>query len=193
MADNKKKDDLLDDGLEALLETRISIPLTPENAKFQKSKGGLISLDVTQPDGKQEHFERVVVLRAFPMSNPDEFLSIREVPPHKNEQGKEIGLIRRMSDFDEETNRILLEELGKRYFIPELLKITSIKEKFGYYYWDIETDAGNATVIVSNPFFAVVKLETGAIMINDIDGCHYMISDLKKFDPASYKKIEVYL
>ncbi|MDD6798864.1 MAG: DUF1854 domain-containing protein [Firmicutes bacterium] len=193
-ANNKEKDELLDDGLGELDNVRVSVDLTPANARFYRSEGNLISLELTGEDGKVEKFERVVALRAFPMSNLSEFISIRAVSPHKTESGKEIGMIRRLSDFDEETGKIVTEELNRRYFIPEVFKINSVKEKFGYHYLDIVTSAGEASIIIGSPFTSIRLLETtGCIMISDMDGGQYIIPDPKKIDQASYKKIEIFL
>ncbi|NLK40010.1 MAG: DUF1854 domain-containing protein, partial [Clostridiales bacterium] len=79
------------------LDVKPSFDLTPENARFYKSAGGLISLDLTIPGKETESFERVVILRSFPISNPNEFLSIREPDVRKGGRGREIGLIRRLS------------------------------------------------------------------------------------------------
>lgn len=205
MADDKtkvektKKNDILEENDEndvgdlILENSRVSIPLTPENAKFYRSKGNLISMDLTNENGKTETFERVVVLRAFPITNPDEFLSVREPDSRKMGRGKEIGMIRYMSDFDEATAKLFLEELDRRYFTPQLTKILAVKDKFGYLYWDAETSAGHVTFILTNPFSNIRVLEDDRIIINDIDGNVFEIIEPKKLDPTSYRKIEMYL
>lgn len=194
---SKPKNDIMGDGTDdgdLILENeRVSIPLTPANAKFSRSGGGLITLDITNDKGEPEHFERVVILRSFPVTNPNEFLSVREPDSKKQGRGKEIGMIRHMSDFDEETQKLFMEELDRRYFTPELQKITSVKDKFGYLYWDVVTTAGHVTFVLNNPFSNIRILEDGRILINDIDGNVFQISDPKKLDPASLKKIEIYL
>ena len=184
-----------DDGDLILDDIRVSIPLTAQNARFFRSQGGLVSLELSHADeGKDpEIFERVMILRAFPVTNPDEFLCVREPETRKGGRPKEIGMIRHMTDFDEPTQRLFLEELDRRYFSPVLLKITSCKEKFGYSYWEAETDAGHVTFILNNPFMNIRLLEDGRIFINDIDGNSFVIPDPKKLDPASYRKIEMYL
>lgn len=195
-AEKKELLDEIDGGGEGdlILENqRESIPLTPLNARFYRSKGKLISLELMAEGKAPEVFERVVMLRSFPVTNPDEFLSVREPDTKKKGRGKEIGMIRRMSDFDEETRALFLEELDRRYFSPQLLRITSAKEKFGYSYWDAETTAGHVTFILNNPFYNIRVLEDGRIFINDIDGNSFEIPDPKKLDPASYRKIEIYL
>ncbi|MDD7302435.1 MAG: DUF1854 domain-containing protein, partial [Eubacteriales bacterium] len=139
----KPKNDIMGDGSDdgdLILENeRVSIALTPENAKFRRSGGGLISLDIINDKGEPESFERVVILRSFPVTNPDEFLSVREPDSKKQGRGREIGMIRHMSDFDGETQKLFAEELDRRYFTPEILKINSVKDKFGYLYWDVNT------------------------------------------------------
>jgi len=170
-----------------------SVRLTPENARFFRSKGNLISLELKREDGKVDEFERIIILRAFPVTNPNEFLSVREPDSRKMGRAKEIGMIRYMSDFDEETVKLFLEELDRRYFSPQLTKINSVKDKFGYLYWEAETSAGHVTFIMNNPFSNIRVLEDNRIIMNDIDGNIFEITDPTKLDPASYRKIEIYL
>jgi len=171
---------------------RKSIPLTPENAKFKRSGGGLISLELKNED-RDEFFERIVIFRCFPITNPDEFLSVREPDSKKMGRGKEIGMIRYMRLFPEDQRKLFLEELDRRYFSPEITKIISVKDKFGYTYWDTETDAGSMTFILNNPFSNIRALEDGRIFIHDIDGNSFQIKDPSKLDAHSFKKIEIYV
>ena len=193
----KAKNDIMGDGADdgdLILENeRVSIDLAPENAKFKRSGGNLISLDIINDKGEPESFERVVILRSFPVTNPDEFLSVREPDSKKQGRGKEIGMIRYMSSFDEETQALFREELDRRYFTPEIKKINSVKDKFGYLYWDVVTSAGNVTFVLNNPFSNIRILEDGRILINDIDGNVFQILEPQKLDSASLKKIEIYL
>ena len=172
---------------------RVSVALTPENAKFKKSSGGLISLDLKNADGTDEFFERIVIFRCFPVTNPDEFLSVREPDSKKMGRGKEIGMVRYMKDFPEDIRNLFLEELDRRYFSPEIVKINSVKDKFGYTYWETETNAGSMTFILNNPFSNIRALEDGRIFIHDIDGNSFQIKDPSKLDANSYKKIEIYV
>lgn len=169
---------------------RVSVPLTPKNSKFKKSEGGLISLTLTETE---EFFERIVIFRCFPITNPNEFLSVREPDSKKMGRGKEIGMIRYMKDFSAEEQNLFLEELARRYFSPEITRINSVKDKFGYSYWDADTTAGNMTFILNNPFTNIRTLEDGRIFINDLDGNSFQIKDPSKLDSSSYKKIEIYI
>ncbi len=194
---SKAKNDIMGDGSDdgdlILSDTRKSIPLNAENARFFRSGGNLISLEIINEDGEKESFERVIILRSFPVTNPDEFLSVREPDSKKQGRGKEIGMIRFITDFDDETQKLFKEELDRRYFTPEIVKILSVKDRFGYLYWDVVTTAGSVTFVLNNPFSKIRILEDGSILINDIDGNVFSISDPDKLDAASLKKIEIYL
>ena len=181
------------DEIEAMFNKRESVALTPDNCRFYRSEGGLISMELTLPEKEAEQFERIVVLRSFPISNPDEYISIREPSTRRRGNGAEIGLIRDIRDFDEATVKLLNEELDRRYFTPELIKIYSLKEKFGYLYCEAETSAGRITFVLNNPYSNFRTLEDHRVLISDIDGNAFMIKDPENFDKASLKKIEIYL
>ena len=177
----------------ALFEKRVSIALTPENAAFSLSAGGLLSLSLKQEDGSLEEFERVIPVRAFPITDPDLYICIREPDTKKNGKGEEIGMIERLADFDEQAQRLIEEELDRRYFTPEIKKIHSLHEKFGYLYFDVTTDAGRSEFIMSNPTNSFRTLEDGRVFMYDIDGNCFCVSNVDSLDKNSRKKIEIYL
>ena len=170
---------------------RESVDIAPENARFYRSGGGLVSLDLTYEDGTVS-YERVSLVRAFPISNPDEYISVRE-PGSARGNGGELGMIRNINLFDAETVAVLTEELERRYFTPEITKIMSVKDKFGYLYFDAVSSAGKVSFTMTNPYSNFRKLENGSVLITDIDGNCFRITDPDKLDRGSYKKIEVYL
>ena len=176
-----------------LFKHRESITMTPENSWFSLSAGGLISLKIINAEGNEEFFERVVIRRSFPVTAPDEFLSVREPDSRIKGRGAEIGMIRNVNIFDKDTVKLINDELEVRYFTPEIKKITSAKEKFGYTYWEAETTAGNASIVLNNPFSNIRVLEDMSIFISDMDGNCFVIPDPSKLDKLSYKYIEIYI
>lgn len=177
---------------ENIFDKRVSVDLTPDNARFFRSEGGLISLTLTV-DGKSETFERVVIIRSFPITNPDEYISVKEPDTRLKGRGEEIGLIVNLNLFDSETVALLNEELARRYFTPTILKIYSMKEKYGYTYCEADTSAGRSSFVLNNPSNNIRTLEDGSVLITDTDGNRYTLPDPKKLDKASYRKIEIYL
>ena len=187
------EEDNADDGDLILEDTRVSVDITADNTHFKRSPSGLVSLELTRPDGTVEEFERVVAVRCFPVTNPQEFVSVREPDSKKKGRGKEIGMIRRMADLPAEAQALLNEELDRRYFTPEIIRITGMKEKFGYSYWDVDTTAGRVTFVLNNPFSNIRILEDNSVFINDIDGNCFKIPDVAKLDAQSLRRIEIYL
>jgi len=192
-AEDIDDDDEEEEDTDNLFAHRESINLTPDNAWFSSSTGGLISLKVINAEGKEEFFERVVIRRSFPITAPDEFLSVREPDTRKTGRGAEIGMIRNINVFDKKTMDLLNSELDRRYFTPEITHILSAQEKFGYCYWDIETTAGPMSIIMTNPFSAIRSLEDKRIIISDIDGNRFVIPDPQKLDRQSFRFIEIYI
>lgn len=193
----EKKTESVEDAEEVnaddLFKHRESITMTPENSWFSLSAGGLISLKIINAEGNEEFFERVVIRRSFPVTAPDEFLSVREPDSRIKGRGAEIGMIRNVNIFDKDTVKLINDELEVRYFTPEIKKITSAKEKFGYTYWEAETTAGNASIVLNNPFSNIRVLEDMRIFISDMDGNCFVIPDPSKLDKLSYKYIEIYI
>lgn len=172
---------------------RISIPLTKENAKIRINEGGLVCLDFTNHKGVEEHVDRVVIFRSFPITNPDEFLSVREPDSKKAGKGKELGMIRRLEDMDEESIAAIRSELHIRYFSPQITRILSVKRKFGYQYWNAQTTSGDIHFVITNPFVNIRVLEDGRVLMKDIEGNNFLISDPQKLDVPSRKFLEIYL
>ena len=193
MAEVKNMNENDNDNIDSLFDKRKSVRLTPENAKFSLSTGGLISLEVHTEQYGDEFFERVLPVRAFPITEPDEFISVREPDTREKGRGAEIGMIRKMSDFDERTQELLLSELDRRYFIPVIKKINKVQEKFGYLYFDVETVAGKVSFVMNNPYSNFRTFEDGRMFLYDIDGNCFEITDPNKLDKASLKRIEIYL
>ena len=94
--------------------------LTKDNAVFERTQGGFVSLTF---EGKT--WDRVQVIRLFPFTEPNGFISIRTV----EERSREIGVIKDLKDVSKETKKLLLEQLNLHYFTPIIQKVLSIKDE----------------------------------------------------------------
>lgn len=192
MAENKTIVPAEEDS-DALFRSRKSVVLSDSNAEFTLSAGGLISMTLIHEDGTREFFERVVPVRAFPISDPNDYISIREPDSKEKGKGLEIGMITTITDVSPAAQELINAELERRYFTPELLKIYSVTEKFGYQNFEAETSAGRISFVVVNPYSNFRTLEDGRIFIYDIDGNCFRISDPTKLDRNSFRKVEIFL
>ena len=73
--------------------------LTKDNAVFERTQGGFVSLTF---EGKT--WDRVQVIRLFPFTEPNGFISIRTV----EERSREIGVIKDLKDVSKETKKIVI-------------------------------------------------------------------------------------
>ncbi len=157
------------------------------SVRFSPSRGGLLSMTLSSEEGERV-FDRVIVLRAFPLTSPDEFLSVREPTGGR----EELYMIRRLSDLDEESERLVREELASRYYIPRITRIYSLHRR-RMFFLDAETDLGRRKITMQGHAGAVRLLEDGRVLLSDLDGNLYEIPDPKALSKADYRKIEVLL
>jgi len=160
--------------------------LIPENTEFYITSGGFAGMKIGSTD-----YQRISLRRALPIKNPDEYISVAD------KSNKEIGLIRRISDFSEAQQLIILSELNKRYYSPNILEIKSVKDKLGYVYFELLIDNGNAGITKSCAVKDVSKnirmLDEERLAIFDTEGNRYIINSLSGLDRKSVKKLEPYL
>ena len=164
-----------------LLELRY---ITKDNAKFERTPGGFVKLTY-----KDTTYDRVGVYRTFPVTMPEEFISIREA----NEKAREIGVIEKLSDLDPEQAKMLKEQLDLRYFTPEITKIFDIKTEYGYGYFHVMTTYGECRFTIHNGGSSVVSLTDTRIVINDLDGNRFEVPDIMKLTVAERKKLDLFI
>ena len=106
---------------------------------------------------------------------------------------KEIGIISDIAIFDKNQQEYLVNELDRKYFTPIIELIYSVKDKFGFSYWEVKTNVGKIKFTVNDAYRNIIKVTDDRIMINDVNGNRYEIKSLQDFDRTSYRKIEIYL
>jgi hypothetical protein len=122
---------------------------------------------------------KVAVMRAFPLSHPQQHLSVRDG------ENKEIGLLVDPAALDRDNRSLLAEELERRYVVPVIRRIRGIKERFGTVDWEVETDRGVRTFTTRNMREKVVQPSPGRYLLTDVDENRYDVRDFGALDPAS--------
>lgn len=158
--------------------------LTKENAVFSRTEGGFVRL---QYDGKV--WERVQVIRLFPFTEPEQFISIRTV----EERSKEIGVIANLKEMGKETREMLEEQLNLHYFTPVIEKIIDIKDEYGYAYFYVLTDRGECRFTINMGGNAVVRLSDSRLLITDLDENRFEIRDVFALTQKEQRKLDLFL
>lgn len=158
--------------------------LNKDNAVFSRTGSGFLSLKVGE-----EVYDRVQVVRMFPLSFEEELLSIRTV----EERSKEIGIVEKLSDVDGETAKMLEEQLRLGYFTPKITKVNHIKDEYGYAYFDVDTDKGPCCFTIQMGSNSVVHLSDTRVLIMDIDENRFEIPDIDRLTNSERKKLDLFL
>lgn len=122
---------------------------------------------------------KVTVARAFPLSDPDHYLGFLDGA------GKDIGLLIDPGQLDAESRQVVDEELEKRYFVPVVERVLSVKEEYGTVYWRVETDRGEKEIVARNLRDNVQELSPTRVIITDVDGNRFEFPDTGKLDGRS--------
>lgn len=157
--------------------------IEPQYAVFSKTEGGFLKLHIMPG----EDYARVNLYYIFPFSAENGYISVR------NQEGKEIGIIKSIEDYTESTKELLLNELHRRYFTPSIQRIISIKEEFGYYYWDVVTDAGQKKFALRREQHGIISITEKRVLITDVDGNRFEILDCGSLEPKFVKILEMLL
>ena len=154
--------------------------LRAQDLQVERTEGGFLSLRV----GARKQYPRVHLYWCFPLSQNNRFVSVRD------REDEEIGIIEKLDEFSPETLQLLLDELSSRYFTPTIGNIHSLKEEFGYTYWDADTSAGRCRFTVQLGRNAVISLESGRLLIHDVDGNRYELEDYRTMDAKHLRVVE---
>jgi hypothetical protein len=122
---------------------------------------------------------KVAVARAFPLSDPDHYVGFLDGA------GKDIGMVYDPSLLDADSRRLVDEELERRYFVPVVERVQSVKEEFGTVYWKVETDRGEKEIVVRNLRDNLQELSSTRLIITDVDGNRFEFPDITKLDGRS--------
>jgi hypothetical protein len=149
--------------------------LTPDRLHLETAPDGTLRAQI---EGDRCGIN-VQVLRAMPLSAPDELVVLRDGG------GKELGLLEKLKDFDASTRQLLQDALENRYFLPKILKINSIYERFGSAQWEVETDRGPASISTKAMHEAIMEIGPNRYLLRDNEENRFEIPNINELDEAS--------
>ena len=156
------------------------ILLDPAKVILFRTGGNLVRGTITDPIiGAERTFLRVQIARAFPLYDPDHYIGLRD------EKDKDIGMLQNLDTLEAASRQIIAEELSRRYFLPKIARVRSVKEEFGTSTWEVDTDKGPRKFIVQNLRDSVQDLSPTRLLMTDKDGVRYEFPDTATLDPKS--------
>lgn len=137
-------------------------------------------------DGEGMRHVGVLPVRAFPLSAPDDGLSL------VGSDGRELVWVDRVDALPESARALLAQELAARDFAPTLLKLHKVSSFGVPSTWSIATDRGE-THFVLKAEEDIRRLDGGALLIASAHGVQFRIPDVKALDRGSRKLLERFL
>ena len=128
----------------------------------------------------------ITPVRAFPLSAPDEGLSIVAA------DGRELLWIDRLADLPEADRRLLAEELADRELMPCIRRIVAVSTFSTPSVWTVETDRGTTELMLKGEE-DIRKLPGGDLLIADTHGLHYLLRNPASLERASKRLLERFL
>lgn len=161
--------------------------LDKSNARFSM-KNGFLSMTKTEENGEEKVYDRVFLHRDFPFELLWEYISVLDVDQI------EIGIIFNISDFDGEEKELLVKELERKYYEPRIKTIVSLKERYGFSYWNVICDDDRSVKFtMQDTFRNIIRVGEDRAILLDVDGNRFVIESIMGLDRKSHKKIELYM
>ena len=154
------------------------------NMSFELARDTFGRLVLTDAQG--ERHVGVTPVRAFPLSAPNEGVSL------VGSEGRELVWVDRVDQLPAPTQALLTEELAVRDFAPTLLKLHGVSSFGVPSTWTVSTDRGDTSFVLKAEE-DIRRLEGGALLIASAHGVQFRIPDAKALDRASRKLLERFL
>ena len=148
---------------------------------------GAFSLLHCQVEGDAALYRGVWAVLLFPITHPDQFVSLRYTDADDKEQ--EIGVIVRLADFSADAQELIRATLVKQYYQQVITGIRGIECRFGLLFFDVETAGGpRAFTMPWRHDRAEDFGSQGKVLLDSLDN-RYIIPDLGALPPTDRRKL----
>jgi len=137
--------------------------------------------------GDEKSYHTVKPVWAAPLSRPGQYLAFLDG------KGKEIVTLADPSVLTPESLAAAQEELRRRYLTATVRVIAHAKQEFGATYWSVQTDRGDRDFVTQNLQENAVWLSPTHLLLLDVDGNRFEITDVAALDDASRRYVAAIL
>ena len=133
----------------------------------------------------------IFIIRTFPATHPDEYLSVRGWDEHGDEV--ELGMIRRLSDWPEADRAIIHAALQRRSLIREVRRVHDVRLVHGYLDFDVDTDVGRRRFTTRWTQGQAFDFGTGGKMLIDTDENRWVVPRIDDLPTADRERFLQYV
>jgi hypothetical protein len=154
--------------------------INPKNIRLYHEPKDRLRMDV----GTDKCYITVVPRWASPISFPNQYLSLTDA------KGAEIILLKSTDDLDPESKKAVDFEVKKRYLTSEIHRIIHAKVEFGATYWNVVTERGERELVTQSLQENAQWLSDTHLVIIDVDGNRFEITDVTAIDARSKQYLD---
>lgn len=151
---------------------------------FKLSRNAAGRLVLTDAQGAIH--EGIVPVRAFPISAPEEGVSLL------GDDGHELRWICGLRDLPEAARVLIEAELALREFMPEITRINQVSSFATPSKWQVSTDRGDTELLLKAEDH-IRRLTHTTLLITDGHGVSFLVRDLGVLDQHSRKILDRFL
>ena len=149
------------------------------NVEFEMKNS--ITVNMILPDGSR--VDCLEPHRLFPMNSPDEYISLLDA------DGKEQGIIKKISDLSQKSAEIIRSCLNEYYIMPKITEVIEVYEKGSVNRWTVMTDKGKCSFQIRARYSDIKPFPSGRVLIRDTNDNRYEIVDVKKLSKHSLAEL----
>jgi hypothetical protein len=139
-----------------------------------RSPDGILHLEL---EGKC--FDRVKLVRTFPYTMPDRFISVRSA------DGFEIAMLQDVNILSDESLQVVREEFCRTYMIPIVKQILSVKKRRNEWHLHVDTNYGPASLVMDNLHENILPVTDSRWMVTDNEGRRFELANPDQMDARS--------
>jgi ATP-binding cassette subfamily B protein len=125
-----------------------------------------------------EAFRGIMVVRAFPATQPDDYLSVRI--DDREGHDRELGMIRQLADWPDADRIALGRALDRRYFIRTITAIDQVELNQGHLDFAVQTDRGPAEFVMRWAQSKAQDFGRDGKLLTDTEDNRYVIPDVRR-------------
>ena len=130
--------------------------------------------------------EGAVAVRAFPIAEPDQSISILSA------EGKELVWIDDLATISDIDRQVIERALQMREFMPEILRLNGVNSFSTPSTWRVQTNRGPTEFVLKGEE-DIKRLSTNTLIVADAHGVQFLIRDLPALDRHTRKLLDRFL
>jgi ATP-binding cassette subfamily B protein len=160
-----------------------------EPARHHFTVGAQERIEMHSPAGATA--SGIFIIRTFPATHPDEYLSVRGWDEHGDEV--ELGMIRRLTDWPDADQEVIRTALQRRSLIREVRRVHDVRLVHGYLDFDVESDVGRRQFTARWTQGQAFDFGTGGKMLVDTDENRWVVPRIDDLPAADRERFLQYV